>query len=71
MRSLQQVEKSRTWTNAPFSLESCNARKAAHGQEVEECLGGMEDDSGFRDDHLKVKSQSAPAVQIYFNHRTK
>ena len=41
-----------TWTNVPFSLKGSNASEACHGEEIEEYLRNIEDDSWFRNNHL-------------------
>jgi hypothetical protein len=45
----------RTWANFPLGLETCNACETSHGDEVEEYLGGSEDNHGFGNDHLRKR----------------
>ena len=50
-----------TGTDFPLRLERGDAREAAHREEVEEDLGGVEYDGGFRDDHLLTRTTTALA----------
>lgn len=47
----------RTRSDAPFCLETSDAGKTSHGEEVEEDLRSVEDDGGLGYYHLKLSAK--------------